>query len=246
MAKILYTAIAGRMLGRMAGSVFKGTKGGEVLQTTPRKRKTASARQLFVRDKVRVLSASWKYLSNDQRNLWNDVAAATPYVNGLGQVYYLSGFNLYLKRNLALASVGVAPIVAPNFSQPAELTSMSVQATAEPGLTHMYSSGTWIGYDDLDSLQVYAYTGQRAIGMNTSDESTPSNSISNVDGKAVVLGYTPILSGAPVELDAGPAYANRFGQGVPGSTLTAFCWAINKNSGITSVPQRLDVGVEHN
>ena len=70
MAKVLYTAIVADLKGRLSGSVFQTSVGGNVLRSlvVPINRRTT--KQQRVRSSLAAVTSSWRYCSEANRNSW--------------------------------------------------------------------------------------------------------------------------------------------------------------------------------
>lgn len=63
--------------------------------------------------------ALWFTLTNDQKNAWNALAAAHPFIDGWNVSKQLNGYQNFLSNNLNLASAGLPPISdAPAYALP--------------------------------------------------------------------------------------------------------------------------------
>jgi hypothetical protein len=243
MARILYTAIVGHVSGGMAGNVFKGGKGGNIIQNTPRIKKTASALQLQHRSKVQELGRKWRTLTEAQRQQWKEAAAQLPFTDRLGQNISLSAFNLYMKRNIALLSVGLTGIVTPTDAAPAALQFLDAGIGSDGQEMDFPVWGTFTGFEDSNSYMCVAATPPRSFGLVVDGSGNATNNVKNVEGTDVFMAKTQITSGVSTETQIKLPYAERFGIIPVGSTVSIFCWSINRLSGIESTPWRIDRGV---
>ncbi len=79
--------------------------------------------QVAVRENFGAVSARWRTLTQDQRDAWIAVAGTRKSKPRLRQSGPLTGFNLFVKTNVALANRGMAqidlPLECPRFPQEA-------------------------------------------------------------------------------------------------------------------------------
>jgi len=66
-----------------------------------------------VRANLGRLAATWRRLTQEQRNAWLLTAPDVKIRNRLGRAYPLTGFQLYLKINCARAALGLDPLIVP-------------------------------------------------------------------------------------------------------------------------------------
>lgn len=115
MAKITAGIIVSEIRGKVSGNVFSKNKGGAIVRNrvTPINRRSES--QSKTRQTLAALAASWRGLTQDQRNSWNAAAPNFPQSDNLGQTIFLSGEQLYIRCNTNLSLAGLSQIVnAPN------------------------------------------------------------------------------------------------------------------------------------
>jgi hypothetical protein len=116
------------MSGSIGGTVFGRNRSGAIARarTTPVNPKTA--RQSAIRAIMAAISQAWfATLTAAERATWAVFASNVPSTNKLGEVINLSGYNQYIKSNVAAANSGLAAIAtAPTiFTLPGEDTAFA-------------------------------------------------------------------------------------------------------------------------
>lgn len=113
MAKIKFSAWLTDARGKQSGTVFSKNRYGAYTRNrvTPVNPQTAS--QTSVRNFLTTLAQAWRALTANQRSAWNAAANQFLSSNIFADVIRLSGFNLFLRLNRNLQSIGVATINSP-------------------------------------------------------------------------------------------------------------------------------------
>ena len=121
MAKIIFTAVAASITGKLAGSVFQRSHGGAQLRTkvSPNNRRTSL--QNPIRVSMHVVTAAWRSLSADDRATWYN--GNTPASNA---------FQYFVKVNQQLFIAGL-PMVS-TFVQPKPLLALTQEALSTPDI----------------------------------------------------------------------------------------------------------------
>lgn len=112
MAKILFTAVVADMRNKLNGTVFSKNRYGAYARTKVTPVNPQSDAQQLVRGRFGARSASWRGLTEAQRQSWIDGAASFPTFDIFGNSKILSGQALYGKLNLNLAQAGQAAIAS--------------------------------------------------------------------------------------------------------------------------------------
>lgn len=131
MAIVKYAAPVDEVAGSIGGTVFQRGPYGHTARIRAKpvhKRTPASARQTSL---VSIYSWAWySQLNQGQRDAWDARAAATTWVNSLGENYSPSGQNAYIRSNIVAQSARFAPVTDP----PALLDEV------DPGFTMDYNA----------------------------------------------------------------------------------------------------------
>lgn len=112
--------MAGAMSGSMGGCVASHNRAGAYFRRRTVPTDPASTRQMAIRNIVSALSAAWLgTLTLAQREAWATYAANTPMTDTLGQTFFLTGQQAYIKCNTPrlqamLARIDAAPTVFNN------------------------------------------------------------------------------------------------------------------------------------
>lgn len=110
MAKILFTAIVADMRNKLNGTVFSKNRYGAYARTKVTPVNPQSTDQTTVRSRFGNRSASWRGLTDAQRQSWIDGASGFPVFDIFGNSKILSGQALYNRLNLNLSQIGAAAI----------------------------------------------------------------------------------------------------------------------------------------
>ncbi len=96
--------------GTIGGATFSANKAGPYARTWSKGANPQSTLQSSQRGALGDLAASWRDLTQAERDDWIDYAddPAQELTNSLGETYFISGFNWYVKINLALEAAAEA------------------------------------------------------------------------------------------------------------------------------------------
>lgn len=112
MALLKYGGGIVQMSGSMAGNTYARNKYGNYMRARTKPVNPNSDRQVVARARVALLVQEWNNtLTAPQRTAWGSYAAAVNWTNKLGETINLSGFNMFVRSNMAILYVG-DPIVA--------------------------------------------------------------------------------------------------------------------------------------
>ena len=129
MAKILFTAVVADMRNKLAGSVFSKNRAGAYVRTKVTPVNPSSVAQSSARSRFTNFSQGWRGLSAAQQSQWRDATSAFPKTDQFGNIYYLSGAQLYQSLNNTIKLVnGVALTAPPTPSDVPALTSIALTA----------------------------------------------------------------------------------------------------------------------
>jgi hypothetical protein len=145
------------MRGSIGGSVFSRNRSGATVRarTTPVNPKTAL--QSAIRAIISFVSQSWRTATTAaQKAGWAVYAANVPAKNKLGEVISLSGFNQYVKSNVAAQNAGLTAILsAPSvFTLPGEdstLAAVISEGSQEIAVT-FDATREWVDEDNAGLL----------------------------------------------------------------------------------------------
>lgn len=130
MAKIKYSALVSDMRNKLNGSVASANRYGSYLRNKVTPVNPQTSFQQAARQRLASFSASWRGLTQAERESWITGTKSFPFTDIFGDVKYLSGQTLYVKLNSNLDKIGSAAIDAAPL--PAEIPVISASAlTAE-------------------------------------------------------------------------------------------------------------------
>lgn len=191
--KLKFGAIVTDGRGKIGGHVASKNRAGAYLRTkvTPSNPQTAS--QSAIRSILSSLSAGWSQLTDEQRASWNGAVADYQSTDIFGDIKKPSGFNLYIKLNSTILSLGGAALSA---------------APAKEELGDIYLTAAVI---DLTEEEITVTTvGTKPAGASFRYYATPSMSagISNAKNRFRIIAdsTTPITAAALYA-----AYVAKFG-----------------------------------
>ncbi len=107
--------------GTIAGTIFSANKGGPFTRGWSKGSNPTTDLQSDQRGRFGALAAAWRGLTQPQRDDWIDYADDPPQelTNSLGETYFISGFNWFVRINDHLEAAGEARRVdAPTLTRP--------------------------------------------------------------------------------------------------------------------------------
>lgn len=113
MAKFTPGAVISEIRGKIAATVFTKNASGNSIRNRSTPINPRSSKQVLRRQILSALSASWRGLTQPQRDAWNASAPNFPQQDSLGQTVFLTGSQLYVRCNANLILIGAAQIVNP-------------------------------------------------------------------------------------------------------------------------------------
>lgn len=134
MAKIKYSALVSEMRNKLNGSVASKNRYGNYLRNKVTPVNPQTSFQQAARQRLGNLSASWRELTQAQRNSFIDGTQNMPVTDIFGDIQHLSGQALFIRLNGNLEKVGQPRIdVMPELVGFPEVAITSVTATATAG-----------------------------------------------------------------------------------------------------------------
>lgn len=118
MPQIKFSGLVTAMKGKSGGSIFSQNKQGAYFRNNKWGGGRKSAR--WDRAKVRLtqLSNTWRSLSEQQRQAWQDAAANYPFTNKFGDEYIGSGYQVFMSLNGNLYAHNLPLLTTPGESRP--------------------------------------------------------------------------------------------------------------------------------
>jgi hypothetical protein len=192
-----------QMSGSIGGTTYGRNRYGNIARarTTPVNANTA--RQSAIRAIMSSVSQSWfSILTASQRAAWGVYASNVAATNKLGEVIYLSGYNQFIKSNVAAQNAGLAAISdAPTiFTLPGEDTSFAVEisvASQELSVT-VDDTDDWL--DEVGGAIIV----QMGMPQNDSIEffGGPYRHADSIDGDATTPPTIPAIIACPFPVAA--------------------------------------------
>jgi len=179
------------IVGSIGGTTFARNSSGLYMRARVKPVNPNSVRQSAIRAIVAQVSAYWSNtLTVAQRAAWAVFGAAMPAKNKLGETIYLTGFNQFVKSNIALlnggkAIVPTAPIV---LTLPGEDTSFAVTVDSVTGKMSITFDDTRDWLDEDGAHMIVQMALPQAAGVTFCDG--PWRHAGVLDGD----GTTPITS----------------------------------------------------
>lgn len=218
MAKVLFTAVVADMRNKLNGTVFSKNRYGAYTRTkvTPVNPQTSFQQQ--ERQNFGNTSASWRGLTQAQRNAWTNQAQFFPVIDIFGNSKVLSGQAFYTSVNRNLYVAGQATISAP--PSPGAIPAWfiaSVVADISSGFTITVNTATVPA----------GFTCMVAV----TDQLTPG--IGFAKNRFRILGdFTSTASVITISTE----YAARFGTLVAGNKIFVRVYLISNTTGQASTP----------
>jgi len=187
--------------GSIGGNVFSRNRYGNYMRARTAPVNPQTQRQSAIRAIMAEVSARWfNVLTEENRGSWNDFAANHPSTNKLGEVISLSGFNQFVRSNVAAKTAGLDYINAGpvTFIKPGEDTlfaveisaaSQEVSITFDDSLAWLNESGAamivQVGAPQSDSINYFGGP-FRSAGAILGDETTPPTTPATIDSPFVL------------------------------------------------------------
>jgi len=112
MAKFTPGAAVSEIRGKIAASVFTKNAAGAAIRNRVTPINARTTKQTQARQRLAALSASWRGLTQAQRDGWNAAAPNFPQQDNLANTITLTGAQLYIRSNANLLLIGAAQITA--------------------------------------------------------------------------------------------------------------------------------------
>jgi len=204
MALIKFGIGVSKMSGKVGGSVFASNRYGSYVRNWNSPVNPNSDRQAQVRSNMAALVQDWKdTLTETERYQWEVYASNIVMKNRLGEDIYLSGFNHFIRSNMAIINADLDQVNG----GPGEL---SLPAT-DPSLTAAYASGTQLvsmafddGMDWVDEAgaAMLVYVGQ-PVSAGKSFFAGPWRYAGAILGNATTAPTSPATIATPFIVQAG-------------------------------------------
>lgn len=220
MAKILTTAIVADIRNKLNGSVFSKNRYGSYVRTKVTPVNPQTSEQQAVRNRLAILSAGWRGLTQAQRDSWINAAPSFPYTDIFGNVKILSGNALYVALNTNLLNTG--NLVIQTAPTPQAISNLGIDSLTAAAGTPALS---------LDLTQAAVPSGHSMVV-----QATPliPQGISFVKNRFRQIVVKTGLSSSPIDLLSD--WNSRFGSLVASQQVFVRCYLVNDTSGQAGIP----------
>ncbi len=113
MPRIQLSALLTDIKGKSNGSVFSKNSGGNYFRTNPSGTQRAKSANNKMTSLLPPIAQSWKSLSMEERDSWNDAGINFPTLNSFGVTRIPTGYQLFMKLNSVLAGMSLPQIKLP-------------------------------------------------------------------------------------------------------------------------------------
>jgi hypothetical protein len=153
MAKVKFASPISGLRGTVEGTTYSANKSGPFLKIWRGNPKLQSEPVTVHRTIWAAQAAAWRALSAAQRTGWDTYAAAAPQqlTDSLGQTYFASGFNWFVKINSQLLTAGrAARTTAPTSAPSAAPTILAFNVFANPATPSLitFAAASFLGGDN--------------------------------------------------------------------------------------------------
>lgn len=192
------------MSGSVGGLTFSHNRGGAYVRDRAVPTQPNTPPQALLKAFFGALSTAWRAtLTAAQRDDWDLYAAATPLIDKLGQPFFPTGLNMFIRGNTGLLQNGNTvvldgPVVPglPTFTPPA---AVSIESTTNVATISFTVGDAWVDVDDTHVL-IYASRGQ---GASINFFKGPYQLAGSIDGAAIGAPTSPATVTVPFNLSDG-------------------------------------------
>jgi hypothetical protein len=226
MAKIVFSAVVGDARKKAGGVVFTKVRSGSIIRRKVSPIQPRSSAQMNVRASFTALAKLWSNASMaTYRAAWIGLAASYPKKDTFGAAHTLTGLQLFVRLNRALATIGVAPILPPP-------TSLSV---GYPGALTLVCTGT-----PVSVLTVACATWNAATEEAMVYATAPQSAGRATAGAKFRFVYS-FATGAGHPLDILAQYTAKFGAPISGRKIFIRVSYTHNVTGAQSLPSEASI-----
>ena len=209
--------------GKLGGHVASRNRAGAYFRTKVTPVNPDTSFQQAVRSLLTSLSQSWRDLTNDERSAWNASVSDFAKTDVFGDIRNPTGFNLYIRLNANIDTVGGSTIDIPPL--PGAVT--ATEATAAV-------------FNLTGNISTIAFTPTVPAGEAVIVRATPglSPGISFVKSEYRIIEILAAAATSPADIDA--SYIAKFGAPVEGSKIFVTLETVNITTGQKSVDSHVD------
>ena len=180
------------MSGSLGGLTFSHNAGGAYVRARGIPTQPNTPEQAAVKNAFTQLSTAWRAdLTAAQRDDWDLYAAATPLIDKIGNPFFPTGLNMFIRGNVGLLQnadvrVDVGPVTPglPTFTAPAVVT---IESTTNVASISFTIGDAWVDLDD-NHLLIYASRGK---GATINFFKGPYQLAGSIDGDAISAPTSP-------------------------------------------------------
>jgi hypothetical protein len=155
MPQVKFSGLITAMKGKAGGSIFSQNKQGAYFRNNRWGGGRKSPRWDAAKQRLQLLSNSWRLLSDEQRQAWQDAAINFPFENKFKEPYIGSGYQVYMSLNGNLLGQNLPLLTVPGENRPfPEDIQFNVATPDNPWVT----GGTGATFPNLNGLSLNACT----------------------------------------------------------------------------------------
>lgn len=196
--------LLGSMSGSVGGNTFSHNAGGPYVRLRGNPTQPNTPAQAALKGFFGSLATAWRVtLTAAQRDDWDLYAAATPLIDRIGQQFFPTGLNMFIRGNTGLLQNGNPQILAgpavpglPTFTPP---TVVTISASTNQASIAFEGTDAWVDVDETH-LIIYASRGQ---GASINFFKGPYQLAGSVDGDGVLAPTSPADITVPFNLTDG-------------------------------------------
>lgn len=212
MAIIKFAGIVEQMSGKIGGQSISNFGAFSTIRNITQANKTPTVKQSFQRTKIGELSNKWRFITQAQRNNWENTAFNYTYINRVGDEITRNRFQVFMFTNLNLKVINALqiddapafiPIIIPNIN-----------------LIDITTGQFTIQASNVSASQLYAINGVANLSFGKKANKNLLRQISVIDAEQLFNGYSVI-----------PALENTFGPITFPNHIAISVITINKTTG---------------
>lgn len=222
MARILFGPLVSAVKGSISGVTFQNNTSGTIARNRPRPSKSSTVKQSQSHAALQNLLYQWQNITQDQREQWNQFAAAWPKENKFGESKTLTGMNYFTSVNFWRLELSLSLLESP----PAHTTPL-----APPSFEIVYSGSDMY----LFLNEPFDFTNNSLIFWSSLPTKRNTISINQIRKQVAILDNT-FTSGQDMttEWETCMGFSWDFSANFVNSNIFYALQSISRSSGITS------------
>ncbi len=113
MATVQYGSLITQLKGKVAGHVFQKGNNVNILRTKGATKNSTTSRKTIALLALAGVTSGWRNLTRTNKLLWTTAASTWPFTDKYGNIYYGSGYQMYVAYNNNLLSIGQSKVLTP-------------------------------------------------------------------------------------------------------------------------------------